>query len=65
MPKAGPTRYTYRCPRQSYAINLEMCLARQLLGGRRCQHCRNRQSGEFVGPVAPCEAAGAGERVAA
>ena len=61
------TRYTYRCPKQSYAVSLEMCLARQLRGGHRCAHCRNKpvNQGEAVGENVSAVDVGTGERIAA
>ena len=39
------TKYTFRCPSQSYSINLEMCVARQAKNVSKCSHCRNKPKG--------------------
>ncbi len=60
------TRYTYQCPKQSYAVSLEMCLARQLGGRHRCAHCRNKPvQGEAVGENVAAAEVGTRERIAA
>ena len=61
------TKYSYQCPNQSYAISLEMCLARRLRGGCRCRRCRSRPAEDEAtnAPEGLVVATGTGGRVAA
>ena len=61
------TKYSYRCPNQSYAISLEMCLARQLRGDRHCRRCRGHPVEAEAADASggPSAAAGTSGRVAA